>query len=416
MKGTTFRVGLLLGLRQIQRANIWTTLLIIFIMMLTFLNLVAVSGILVGLIEGSVIANRDQNTGDIFLSTPVGKEYIEQSPSVLSTLDTIPGIAGYSARSTAGASVEANYRTRRDPQEVRDTAATAIVGVDPVRENAITNLSKYVVEGTYLAPDDENSILLGSNLLEQYSTDFGDAFATLSNVHPGDRVRVTTGSVTKEYLVKGIIDSKVGETSMRIFMTDTEFRRLTGRTNNNMNEVAISVERGTADTTVKQSLIASGIDQFARVRVSREALPQALEDIIATFELLGNGISFIGLLVSSITIFIVIFINAITRRKYIGILKGIGVNERAIELSYMLQSVFYALIGAGLGAAVVYGLLIPMIAAHPIDFPFSDGILVAPIGETAIKILILMITTVLAGFIPARLIVRRNTLDSILGR
>ena len=48
----SLRIGLLLGLRQIQLASIWTTSLIIFVMMLTFLNLIAVSGILVGLIEG----------------------------------------------------------------------------------------------------------------------------------------------------------------------------------------------------------------------------------------------------------------------------------------------------------------------------------------------------------------------------
>src|SRR6056297_3728964 len=47
------RIGFLLGFRQIQRANYWTTALIIFVMMLTFLNLIAVSGILVGLIAGS---------------------------------------------------------------------------------------------------------------------------------------------------------------------------------------------------------------------------------------------------------------------------------------------------------------------------------------------------------------------------
>jgi len=46
----SLRIGFLLGFRQIQRANIWTTALIIFVMMLTFLNLIAVSGILVGLI------------------------------------------------------------------------------------------------------------------------------------------------------------------------------------------------------------------------------------------------------------------------------------------------------------------------------------------------------------------------------
>ena len=76
---TSLRVGYLLGIRQIQRASIWTTLLIIFIMTLTFLNLVGVSGILVGLIEGSVEANRNQYTGNVFISTPSGDPYIKDT-------------------------------------------------------------------------------------------------------------------------------------------------------------------------------------------------------------------------------------------------------------------------------------------------------------------------------------------------
>lgn len=36
----TIRVGMFLGIRQLRRANIWTTALIVFIMMLTFLNMV----------------------------------------------------------------------------------------------------------------------------------------------------------------------------------------------------------------------------------------------------------------------------------------------------------------------------------------------------------------------------------------
>src|SRR5690606_15294870 len=71
---TSFRVGFFLGIKQIKRASIWTTILIVFIMMLTFLNLVGVSGILVGLFEGAVIANRNQYTGDVFISTPTGEK------------------------------------------------------------------------------------------------------------------------------------------------------------------------------------------------------------------------------------------------------------------------------------------------------------------------------------------------------
>jgi ABC-type antimicrobial peptide transport system permease subunit len=127
-------------------------------------------------------------------------------------------------------------------------------------------------------------------------------------------------------------------------------------------------------------------------------------------------ISSIGLAVASITIFIVIFINAITRRKFIGILKGIGISGRTIETSYVFQSIFYAVCGSAIGLLILYGFLKPFITAHPINFPFSDGILVAPLLGTMIKVLILVVTTFIAGYIPARMIVRRNTLDSILGR
>ncbi|MEK7479692.1 MAG: FtsX-like permease family protein [Patescibacteria group bacterium] len=146
------------------------------------------------------------------------------------------------------------------------------------------------------------------------------------------------------------------------------------------------------------------------------AQPQFLKDIIATFNLLGNVFSSLGLIVASITIFIVIFINALTRRKYIGILKGIGINGRAIEFSYIFQSIFYAMLGSAVGLALVYGILVPMFAAHPIDFPFSDGILVAPLDQTFFRVGLLVASTLIAGYIPAWMIIRKNTLDSILGR
>jgi ABC-type antimicrobial peptide transport system permease subunit len=120
--------------------------------------------------------------------------------------------------------------------------------------------------------------------------------------------------------------------------------------------------------------------------------------------------------VASITIFIIIFINALSRRQQIGILKGIGIERTAIEIAYVLQAAFYALIGSALGAALVYGVLVGYFDKNPIQFPFSDGILVAPVDETLIRFGILFIITLIAGFLPAWLIVKQNTLNSILGR
>jgi putative ABC transport system permease protein len=82
----------------------------------------------------------------------------------------------------------------------------------------------------------------------------------------------------------------------------------------------------------------------------------------------------------------------------------------------MFQSIFYAVTGSIIGIVLVYALLVPAFVAHPIDFPFSDGILVAPLGETMVRMALLIISTIIAGYIPSRMIVRKNTLDSILGR
>ena len=183
-----------------------------------------------------------------------------------------------------------------------------------------------------------------------------------------------------------------------------------------MDEISIAVQPGVDPNEITRRLKAAGVDQVAKVQTFSEAEPKFLKDIKATFALLGNAISSIGLAVASITVFIVIFINAITRRKFIGIAKGIGISGRAIEFSYVMQSFFYAICGSLIGIVLVYTLLVPYFAANPINFPFSDGILVAPILGTSIRVSLLIFATIVAGYVPARLIVRKNTLDSILGR
>ena len=199
-------------------------------------------------------------------------------------------------------------------------------------------------------------------------------------------------------------------------MVNAQLRSMIGRDDGNVAEIAVKLKPGQDPVEVRDALIRSGVASIAKVQTYVDAQPQFLKDIVSTFATLGNVLSSIGLVVASITIFIVIFINAITRRKFIGILKGIGINGKAIEVSYIFQSIFYAFLGSAIGLVIVYALLVPLFAAHPIDFPFSDGILVAPVNETIARVALLVFSTVIAGYIPARMIVRKNTLDSILGR
>ncbi|MFT5280893.1 MAG: putative ABC transport system permease protein [Flavobacteriaceae bacterium] len=416
IKKASLKIGFLLGRRHIQRANIWTSVLVIFIMTITFLNLVVISGILVGLIEGSIKANREQYTGNIFISTLPGEEYIEKSGDVISRIQNISSIEEYSPRIIENGSIEANYRTRRDPDVLPDTAGGQFTGIDITKEEKVTSLSRYVVEGEYLKEGEFGYILIGANLLERYSAGFGDGFSSLENVYPGSRLMVTIGGAKKEMIVKGIIKSKVGETSLRVFMNQNELRTFAGRTNANMNEIAIKTKEGVSEEFVKSQFIKLGIEKYAKVRTSREAVGSFLEDIAKTFGILGNIIGLIALLVSSITIFIIIFINAVTKRRFIGIMKAMGISPFAIEFSYILQALFYGVCGTLIGLVLIYFVIEPIIAKNPIDFPFSDGILSVPLPSVLFKMGLLYVATLLAGFIPARMIIKKNTLSAILGR
>ena len=398
-----------------RRASKWTTGLIIFVMTLTFLNLVVVSGILVGLIEGAVEANKQFYTSDIIISKLEKKDFIEQSPRIENIIHSLPEVLSMSARYIESGRIEANYKTAANEDEI-DTAGGTFVGINPEEENSLTGVSRFIVEGEYLTSEDYDKILIGGYLLKKYFPVESPGFSTLDDVEIGDKVRVTIGDVTREVTVKGIVKSKVDEVSTRVFFVDKQFRELIGRDDYNVDEISIKLRDGADPTMVKDALIRSGVGEYARVQTFEDAQPKFLKDIKATFALLGNLISSIGLAVASITIFIVIFINAITRRKFIGILKGVGINGKTIEASYVFQSFFYAVSGSAIGVVILYMFLVPFFLAHPINFPFSDGILVAPLSGTVIKIVILIVTTVVAGYIPARMIVRRNTLDSILGR
>jgi ABC-type lipoprotein release transport system permease subunit len=410
------KIGWFLGWRQLKRSTIWSTALIIAIMALTFLNLVVVSGLLVGLIEGASRAVRENYIGDVIVSKLTENDFIENSQNIISAIENTPGVVAYSPRYLTSGTIEANYKERTDFNKNAEKVSTIIAGINPEKENALTGLSDSMVEGEFLDDDDFDQIVLGAYMLRKYLDLDSPTLLVLDDVEIGSKVRIQIGDNQREMWVKGIVKTKTDEVDRRIFMLDSQLKTMMGRGDLNVGEISIGVENDKDMIFVRNSLVNAGFDQFAKIQTFIEGQPKFLVDIRNTFNLLGIIISSIGLAVAAITVFIVIFINAITRRKYIGIMKAIGVNGVSIELAYVFQSLIYAIVGSVIGLLIVYFLLIPYFNANPINFPFSDGILVASVVGTSVRIAILISVTALAGYLPAKLIVRQNTLDSILGR
>ncbi len=438
----SFYLGKFLAQKQLRSGNKGVSILIVIILFLTFISLVVIPGILTGLIEGSTEQRKNYLTGDIYFSPLAGEQKVLNTEKILAVLQHSPERASLSTRKKTTLKIQSGYIKRDNFTKDPDSINISAFIIDPLKEKENTHLDHFIVEGDFLSEKESQNILIGSNLLKKYSK-FSDLFEPLRYVKIGDPVLVSflgkggassgirpgpsqsIGGAQKsdkkdnysEFFVKGIVKSKVSDLSSAVYISQKDYTRITGDRDPDVNEIVLKLKNGVNPEQFKKILIEKyHFNKYAKIQTAEEAIPKFLLDVQKTFAVLGNILGFVGLVVSSITVFIVIYINALTRRKFIGILKGIGISELAIEISYLLQSLFYAFLGIGLGILFLYSFLIPLIAKHPIDFPMSDGILLAPWKNTIIRASLLLIVTILAGFIPARMIVKKNTLDSILQR
>ncbi|QQR64572.1 FtsX-like permease family protein [Candidatus Kaiserbacteria bacterium] len=410
------RIGLFLGLRQMQHTNPWTTILIIIVIVFTFLNLVVVSGILSGIVDGAMKATRSEGLADIIINPLAGESAIKESARIFGILDTFSEIQSYSPRYTNLATIEANYKERRDLSIDPDIISITMTGINPVKEAETVAIESIISEGEYFKEGESGYIILGKYAIDRYAVEFGSVFPSLENVYPGDTVRVTAGDRSEEFVVKGIIDSKIDLISFSMFMPEKEFRRLFGRDDHNVNQIIVRLKPGEDEDVVKKALQMTDIRLFTRVETFTESLPKYILDVSKTFDVLGLFVGVIGIIVASITIFIIIFINALSRRRQIGILKAIGMSKESIEYAYVIQAGTYTIIGAALGLFLTYFFLIPYFIENPIDFPYSYVSLSLTDTDLFLRAGALICVTLIAGFVPAWLITRQNTLNAVLGR
>ena len=417
-KDTSFSVGLFLATRDIKHSNPWTTALIVFVMSLTFLNMILIGGILLGLAEGMKNSFKQYYSSDILITPSSENVVIEETNNINTVIASLPTVAAATQRFTSSAKVEYGYLNKIRSSDVVESASGLLTGIDPVAEDRVTQLSKEIIEGEYLNPNDVDSVLLGKDFFERYSNrpDISTA-KRLETAQVGSRVKITVNKIEKEVTIKGIVGTDNNTIDSRIFMVDTAVRGLLNRTELDANEIAIDLQEG-ASPEDAQSYLISNIENRndITVQTATEAVPGSSADITKTFKLLGNLVGVIALIVGAITIFIVIFVNAITRRKYIGILKGIGISAKAIEISYVLQAFFYAIAGIIFASLFIMGFLKPFLDVHPLVLPIAEGHLAVTGNDLIIRGIILTITSLVSGYVPAKLVTKQNTLDSILGR
>ena len=121
----------------------------------------------------------------------------------------------------------------------------------------------------------------------------------------------------------------------------------------------------TVPVTTYRFRVADGVDTGALARVlessfrehgmETDVLAEELEEIVAAnraFNYLFTGFMGLGLLVGIAALGVISLRAVVERRQQIGVLRAIGYRRRMVQLSFLLESSFVALLGIGIGVAL----------------------------------------------------------------
>jgi len=397
---TDLKLSLFLAYKSIIKGNRGTLILTIFIMSLIFVNLVFTASIFLGL--GNTVNNQVINTlyGNIAIEPKKDEKYISDVKTLEQKINSVPGVAGISAQYVISAAISFKDKS----------GAWAIRSINPDDEMTVTTIHKFMVDGEYLSGLDTDEIILGKEIPGGYGGDL--EHLSLGGVIIGDSIDVLfNNGVKRSYRVKGVYDVNFQQSNNIAYISKKEMESVLGLKDKASLLLIKTVDTGNEDQY---------INKFLELGIKEDIKPWTVyaamvKNITRSFDMIALLIAVIGLFVASVTIFIIIYVNTISKRRHIGILRAIGLKEKIIIHSYIFQALFYAISGTIIGLFMMFFILKPWFIENPLKFPVGYVSLLIVPEKVMINTISLIAAALAAGFIPSWMAVRETILDAIWG-
>ena len=402
------RVSFFLVFKAITRGNKYTLVLTILVTTLAFINIIFTSSIMNGAISKAYQQAQENYVSNIVILPAVDDKYVNQVQQLKTKINTLPGVVSSSSRYAQSGLIR--YDPDKDNLDVREKAWN-IKSINPGEEVKVTNLQNYMIAGRYLEENDRDQIIMGKEISGGYGASF--QISSLKGARVGDEVTVAYGNgVKRDYKIKGIYNTYFPLADLSVFVTEKEMESVLG-IHNRASEVLIKTDGSVPERVYIDRLRMMGIEK-EQINVWMDFIGY-ISGLTQTFDIIKGIVTTIGLLVAGITIFIVIFIATINRRRQIGILKAIGMKERIIVMSYVFQAAFYASLGIIAGEIIIHAFLIPYFIQYPLPMPIGMVSLVLVRQDMIFGIVSMIVVSMVSGFIPSWMVTRQNIIKAIWG-
>jgi putative ABC transport system permease protein len=395
--------------KSIIKGNKSMAFLLVFILFLSFFNMLFISGILSGITYSQIQSLKNYLTADIAISPqelPVHKQFILNQNEVRAHIENMPGVIATTRHYLLAGSLVFD----KDKNGQYKSVSGAIIGFDPSAEKKVMTYDKLLIAGQFISDTDTDQIVLSSALAGGYGVVSPN---DLGGVKVGDKVSLTySNGIMKTYTVKGIYNDVMG--IFETFISAKEAESVLS-TYNSASQILVKTDDNYDTVVDYQSKIKK---MYPALKVNNyNELIASFASFLQALDLISVVVGVISVIVAMITLFVLIYVNALNKRRQIGILKAIGIKQSIIINAYIMQSLFYTLCGVTLGSLLVFCVLQPLLIAHPI--PLIEGLMNLIVVYSPLVIIIsiasFLVAGYLAGRIPAWLVAKQDILQAIWG-
>ncbi|XQW83820.1 ABC transporter permease [Thalassotalea piscium] len=264
------------------------------------------------------------------------------------------------------------------------TRPLAIQGVEPSKVDAITHISRYIIEGN--AELASGGLIIGADLATELGLRVGTP-VLLKSERGGERLLSITGIFR---IGLASLDQRVGFLSIRVARPLFDLPDGITLLAIKLNDPAVA------------PVIADLLQNATQLKSTPwQEKNKSLQDATDAQGRTGNFIQAFALLAIIISIASALLLSTYRRRAEIGIMRATGISKQFVAVVFILQGVFIGALGAILGALAGYQLCVQLAS---ITNP--DGSSMLPIapneGGYILVISLTIIGSALAAVLPAR--------------
>lgn len=399
------KTAFFLARTSIRRGNRWTLIMTILMMTFAYINLVFTSSIFWGIINAINTEAIENQYSNVVITPATDEKYIENKEA-LSLIETIPWIIGVSLHYIDNVIVK--YDEFNNGKNVKD-GKWIIKSINPEDEKKVTRIYESIVEGSFLEEKDRHEIIIWNEIAGSHGWSL--QHLSLSGVSVGDEIDILfTNGIKRSYAIKGIFKTKSTQVNQMLFITKKEMESVLN-IRDRASEVLIKVKNIWDEDLYINEIRKLGLKTEDIKK--RSTLMGFTESASDSFIMVSIILWIIGTIIAGITIFIIIYVSVVNKRRQIGILKATGMKEETIVTSFVIQALFYSIVWIILGAIFVLFILRPILLINPLDFPMGWVSLGVTFDIIKISNISLILASFIGGFVPAYSGAKKSILDLI---